>query len=147
LIDEVVELILPCLTPFDVGIELGSDVLDKLDSSDMMLVLLDTAVRPSRDLYILFNARLFGTAICWFSLLLLCFCLVIERLLIRLALAVLLLVTVVEELTGAVTGVESSTLFDVEFILLEDLHRIVVASAVNEVVKETAEIFVIGVED
>lgn len=144
-------MILPCLTPFDVGIELGSDVFDKLDNSDIMLVLLDTAVRPSRDLYILFNARLLGMEICWFSLLLLCFCLVIERLLIRLALAALLLVNVVEELLVATAGVDCSTLFDAlplaETMLLDDLHRIVVASAVNEVVKEAAEMFVIGVDD
>ena len=51
LIDEDVELLmLACRIPTEVGIELGSEVLDKFDNSDMMLVLLETAVRPSRDL-------------------------------------------------------------------------------------------------
>ena len=51
LIDDDVELLmLACRIPTAVGIELGSEVLDKFDNSDMILVLLETAVRPSRDL-------------------------------------------------------------------------------------------------
>lgn len=46
---------LACRTAW-AGIELGKELLEMFESSDMMLVLLDTAVRPSLDLYILFRA-------------------------------------------------------------------------------------------
>ena len=55
-IEEVVDEMLGCLIAVDVGIELGKELFDIFDNSDMILVLLDTAVKPSRDLYILFNA-------------------------------------------------------------------------------------------
>jgi hypothetical protein len=51
-------------------LEAGREPFDMFETSDMMLVLLDTDVRPSRDLYILFKAILFGKGACWFSLLL-----------------------------------------------------------------------------
>jgi hypothetical protein len=53
--DDDVELMLACRTAW-AGIELGKELLEMFESSDMMLVLLDTAVRPSLDLYILFRA-------------------------------------------------------------------------------------------
>lgn len=47
---EEAEDVLFCRMIETVGIELGKELFDMFETSDMMLVLLDTAARPSRDL-------------------------------------------------------------------------------------------------